>query len=446
MSQVPSLRHLAAAGASSPRSLPSEVSNCFLNSAMASAMAVRVSSDILPPSLMEVMRPCSLRCRYSRSSFSKRRMSATGTSSILPVVPAHTETTWSSVGHRLVLRLLEQLDQALTALQLGLRRGVQVGTEGGERLQLTVLGEVEAEPAGHLLHRLVLGGATDAGDRDTDVQRRTLAGVEQVGLQEALAVGDGDDVGRDERRDVVGLGLDDRQTGHRAGAQVVGELRAALQQTGVQVEDVTRVGLTARRAAQQQGHGAVGVGLLREVVEDDEDVLALVHPLLADGRTGVRRQVLEAGRVGRRGGDDGRVLQRAGLFQRAAHGGDGGALLADGDVDAADLLLRVAGAPVVALVDDRVDGQGGLAGLAVTDDQLTLATADRGHRVDGLVAGLHRLVHRLTGHDARSLQLQGAAAGRLDLAEAVDRVAERVDDAAEVALADRDGEDLTGTA
>ena len=34
----------------------------------------------------------------------------------------------------------------------------------------------------------------------------------------------------------------------------------------------------------------------------------------------------------------------------------------------------------------------------------------------------------------------------LDLAEAVDRVAERVDDAAEVAVADRDGEDLAGAA
>ena len=50
----------------------------------------------------------------------------------------------------------------------------------------------------------------------------------------------------------------------------------------------------------------------------------------------------------------------------------------------------------------------------------------------------------MRGHDARGLQLQGAAAVGLDLAEAVDRVAERVDDAAEVALADGDGEHLTG--
>ena len=47
------------------------------------------------------------------------------------------------------------------------------------------------------------------------------------------------------------------------------------------------------------------------------------------------------------------------------------------------------------LVDDRVDRHGGLAGLAVADDQLALAAADRHHRVDRLEAGLHRLRHRL---------------------------------------------------
>ena len=30
------------------------------------------------------------------------------------------------------------------------------------------------------------------------------------------------------------------------------------------------------------------------------------------------------------------------------------------------------------LIEDRVDGDGGLAGLAVADDQLALAAADRG--------------------------------------------------------------------
>jgi hypothetical protein len=138
------------------------------------------------------------------------------------------------------------------------------------------------------------------------------------------------------------------------------------------------------------------------------------------------------------------VYSSAPASSSGRHAGDGGALLADGDVDAADLLLRVAGTPVVALVDDRVDRQGGLAGLAVADDQLALAAADRGHRVDGLEAGLHRLVHRLALHDRGGLQLQGAAALGLDLAEAVDRAAQGVDDPAQVSLADRYREHLTG--
>jgi hypothetical protein len=47
------------------------------------------------------------------------------------------------------------------------------------------------------------------------------------------------------------------------------------------------------------------------------------------------------------------------------------------------------------LVEDRVECHGGLAGLAVADDQLALAAADRDHGVDGLEAGGHGLVHRL---------------------------------------------------
>ncbi len=52
-------------------------------------------------------------------------------------------------------------------------------------------------------------------------------------------------------------------------------------------------------------------------------------------------------------------------------------------------------------------------------------------------------MHRLALHDAGRLQLERAAAlDAGDLAEAVDRVAERVDDTAEVALADGHREDL----
>src|SRR5690606_22149919 len=81
------------------------------------------------------------------------------------------------------------------------------------------------------------------------------------------------------------------------------------------------------------------------------------------------------------------------------------------------------------------------------DDQLTLTAADRGHGVDGLDAGGERLVHRLALHHGRSLELQGATTlGVGDLAETVDRGAQGVDDATEVALAHGDREDLARAA
>ena len=62
----------------------------------------------------------------------------------------------------------------------------------------------------------------------------------------------------------------------------------------MQVEDVTGVGLAAGGTTQEQGHSAVCLRLLGQIVEDDQHVLAAVHPVLADGRSGVRGQVLEA--------------------------------------------------------------------------------------------------------------------------------------------------------
>src|SRR3954468_9274310 len=188
---------------------------------------------------------------------------------------------------RRVLPLLEEFHQPGSAGQLGAGGGVEVGGEHGERLERPELRQVDPQRAGDLPHRLRLGRATDPGDRDADVDRGPDVGVEQVRLEEDLAVGDGDDVRRDVGRDVVPAGLDERQAGHRAAAHLVAELGAALEQPAVQVEDVTRVRLAPGRTAQQQRDGAVGVCLLRQVVEDDEHVLAGVHPVLADRRARV---------------------------------------------------------------------------------------------------------------------------------------------------------------
>src|SRR5207237_9999413 len=107
--------------------------------------------------------------------------------------------------------------------------------------------------------------------------------------------------------------------------------------------------------------------------------------------------------------------------------------------DGIHLDLLVAGRVERLLIQDGVERDRGLASLAVADDQLALAAADRDQRIDRLEAGRHRLVDRFARNDAGRLDVDALAFGRLDRALAVDRIAERVDDAAAQALADRRG-------
>ena len=142
--------------------------------------------------------------------------------------------------------LLEHFHDALALCQTGLGVGVQIGTELCKGLQLTVLGVDQLQSAGDLLHGLDLGVAADTGHRDAGVDCRHDAGVEQLRLQEDLAVGDGDDVRGDVGGNVARLRLDDGQSRQAAAAQLIGELGRAFQQTGVQIEHVAGVSLTSR--------------------------------------------------------------------------------------------------------------------------------------------------------------------------------------------------------
>ncbi len=99
---------------------------------------------------------------------------------------------------------------------------------------------------------------------------------------------------------------------------------------------------------------------------------------------------------------------------------------------------------LLGLGDDGVHRDGGLAGGAVTDDQLTLTTADWDHGVDAHDAGLHRNGHRFTGDDARSEFFDRILRFTFDVALAVDGLTEGVDHAAEEALANRNGEEAAG--
>ena len=143
----------------------------------------------------------------------------------------------------------------------------------------------------------------------------------------------------------------------------------------MQIEHVAGVGLTAGRASQQQAQGAVGDGVLGKIVVDDEHVAALVHEILADGRAGIGCDILHGGGLAGAGADDDGIGHGVVLAQHLRDLRHGAGLLADGHIDAHHILAL--------LVQDGVDGDGRLAGLAVADDQLTLAPTDGEHGVDG---------------------------------------------------------------
>merc|ERR1712079_532795 len=213
------------------------------------------------------------------------------------------------------------------------------------------------------------------GHGQTDVDGGSDTLVEQLGFQEDLSVSDGDDVGGDVGRHVSGLGLDDGKRGEGAAAHGVAHLGGSLQQPGVEVEHISGVSLTAGGAPQQQGHLSVGHGLLGQVVEDDDGVHAVVSEVLSHGHARVGGQVLQGSGVRGSGGHNDGVLHGISIGQSLDNLGHGRSLLADGNVDAEQLLLGVSSIVESLLVDDGVNGDGGFAGLPVANDQLTLATA-----------------------------------------------------------------------
>src|SRR5262249_5326425 len=97
---------------------------------------------------------------------------------------------------------------------------------------------------------------------------------------------------------------------------------------------------------------------------------------------------------------------------------------------------------VAFVVDDGVESDGSLAGLAVADDQLALSAADRNHRVDGLDPRGHWLARRLARDNARRETFDGNVLAGGDRALVVNRLAQRVHYAADEAFTRGHGHDL----
>ncbi|MNS56143.1 hypothetical protein D3C72_889950 [compost metagenome] len=197
----------------------------------------------------------------------------------------------------------------------------------------------------------------------------------------------------------------------------------AFQQAAVQVEHVAWVRFTSWWTAQQQRDLTVCNSLFGQIIVDDQCIFTAVTEVFAHGATGVRRDVLHGGRFRSGSGDNDGVFHRAVLFQRAHDVLDRRGFLANRDVDTLHALAF--------LIDDRINRHSRLAGLTVANDQFALAAANWNHRIDRLQAGLHWLRNGFTGDHAWGDFFNRGRQFGFDGAFAVDRLAQRVDNAAE---------------
>ena len=92
-------------------------------------------------------------------------------------------------GHGDELVLLEELGELFSSVELLLGSGIKIGTELGEGGDFSVLGKLELERTGDLLHGLNLGGRSDTRDGETDINGGSYTLEEKLGFEEDLTVG-----------------------------------------------------------------------------------------------------------------------------------------------------------------------------------------------------------------------------------------------------------------
>ena len=153
--------------------------------------------------------------------------------------------------------------------------------------------------------------------------------------------------------------------------------------------------------------------MLGKVIIDYQSITAGLHELFADGGTRIRGNILKSGCfIGGSHHNNG-MLHRTVTLKNTNCTRNSRLLLTDSNVNTDQILPF--------LVDNSIDRKGCLTGLAVANDQLTLATSNRDHRIDGFDAGLDGSIDILAQHHTRCNALDWPIAAGDDRSSAIDR-------------------------
>ena len=165
----------------------------------------------------------------------------------------------------------------------------------------------------------------------------------------------------------------------------------------MQIKNIARISLSARRPAKKQTQLAIRYRVLAQIVINTEYVAVMfVHKILRKSAARIRRDILHRCAVGRRCDDNSRVFHRSVFSQYFNYLGYRRFLLPDGYINADHVF--------VPLVYNCVYRYGGFAGLAVADYQFSLSASDRYHCIYAFDSGLQRFFYRLTLCYARSVE------------------------------------------
>ena len=90
----------------------------------------------------------------------------------------------------------------------------------------------------------------------------------------------------------------------------------------MKVENISGISFATGWATKNQGHLTIGNSLLGKVIEDNQDVLTLVHEILGESTSGVGSEELVGCRVRSASSNDDGVVESAGFFENGDGPGD----------------------------------------------------------------------------------------------------------------------------
>ena len=205
----------------------------------------------------------------------------------------------------------------------------------------------------------------------------------------------------------------------------------------MQVEDISGVGFTSRTSSEKKRQGTVGHSMLGQIIINNQNVLPLMHEVFRKRGRRIRCYILKRCRIRSGGTYHDAVLHGAMLLQRIDKTCNGRSLLTNRNINA-DTVLSL-------LVQNGIHRYGCFTGLTISDDQLTLSASNGKHGINGKNSGLKRLGNTLSLYNSGCRLLNRTIFTRMNFRTAVDRLAECIDNTAQIFVTDRNSRLLAGS-